>query len=144
LQEENESKTESKDEPEEEEEEEEEEEDEDDEEELVDPKETLEEGSSIIYADIRFQKRRAILPIAFHSTAIISRNTYILTHLQSARTLLNVPPPSTTSTSVLSVSSSRRARVVLRRTVSRSVCQPEPNCVMDPLDPDYFTCHLNY
>ena len=43
-----------------EEEEEEEEEDEDDEEELVDPKETLEEGSSITYADIRSQKRRAI------------------------------------------------------------------------------------
>jgi hypothetical protein len=121
-QEENDSKTEeSKDEPEEEEaEEEEEEEEEEEDDEPVDPKETLEEGSSIIHANIRFQQQRAILATAMHLYAIITRNMYILTHSQSVRTLPNVPPLSTTSMSALSVFSSRRVRVVPRRTVSKS------------------------
>lgn len=45
----------------------------------------------------------------------------MLTHLQSAGTLPSVPPPSTTLMSALSASSSKRARVVPRRTALRSV-----------------------
>lgn len=52
-----------------------------------------------------------------------------------------MPPPSTTLTSVLSVFSSRRARVVPRRTVSKSVGQPEANCVMDPAGPEPHLYH---
>jgi hypothetical protein len=96
----------------EEEDEEEEEEEEEDEEEIVDPKETLEEGSS---------PPALSPPTSFWNIC----RTYIVrltvSPFQSARTLPSAPPQSTTLTSASSASTSRRARAEPRRTALRSV-----------------------
>lgn len=64
----------------------------------------------------------------------------MLTHRQSAGTLPSVLPPSTTLMSALSACSSKRARVVPRRTALRSVCHTTRLLVSMPNLTQLLTC----